>query len=58
MIYYYKNNPYRIVCDSHMKIGGLWIDVIIYEALYGSVEGKYFVREKDEFYKLFLPQEI
>ena len=41
--YYYKermDKPYRIVTESKMKISNLWIDVVIYEALYENKDGQ------------------
>jgi hypothetical protein len=52
-IYYFKGKPYRIFSESKMKISELWIDVVIYEALYDCPDGKYWVREKGQFFKLF-----
>jgi len=59
MIYYYKermDKPYRIVTESKMKISNLWIDVVIYEALYENKDGQIWVREKGSFYELFKPE--
>lgn len=52
-VYFYKGKPYRIDNHSKMRIGGVWIDVIVYVCMYDNPEGKYWVREKKEFYKLF-----
>jgi hypothetical protein len=57
MIYYYKGKPYKIFAESKMKISNLWIDVIIYETLYDNKDGKYWVREKGQFYELFKTEE-
>jgi hypothetical protein len=51
--YYFKDKPYAIICESKMKISELWIDVVIYETLYDNPEGRVWVREKGQFYKLF-----
>ncbi len=52
-IYSYKGNPYKIFSETKMKISNLWIDVVIYETLYENPDGKYWVREKGQFYELF-----
>lgn len=53
LIYYYKGKPYSIVTESKMKIGELWIDVVIYQTEYENSDGTIYVREKNSFYKLF-----
>lgn len=50
------DKPYRIVTESKMKISNLWIDVVIYEALYENKDGQIWVREKGSFYELFKPE--
>lgn len=52
-IYEYKGKPYSVMCESKMKISELWIDVVIYKTEYDNPDGKYWVREKGQFYKLF-----
>jgi len=53
MIYYYKDKPYKILYESKIKISEIWIDCIIYECLYENPEGMIWVREKNQFFKLF-----
>lgn len=55
--YYYKDKPYHVKKHSKMKIGGTWIDVVIYECQYENKDGMTWVREKEEFYKLFQPHD-
>jgi hypothetical protein len=52
-IYYYKEKPYKIFCNSKIKINNIWEDVVIYECLYENPDGKYWVRFNDDFYSLF-----
>lgn len=63
--YYYKDKPYRFIRSSRYKYrksdpqmldDGGWKEVVIYEALYkgeGVNEGDWFVRDTEEFLKLF-----
>lgn len=51
--YKYKERPYKIIHESKIKIGGTWIDVVVYECLYENKDGMVWVREKEEFFKLF-----
>ncbi len=51
--YKYKERPYKILHESKIKIGGTWIDVIVYQCLYENPDGMIWVREKEEFFKLF-----
>ena len=53
LIYYFKGNPYRIFSETKVKIDGIWIDAIIYQALYVNKDGIFWVRTKKEFFELF-----
>ncbi len=55
--YSYKDKPYEIVSESKIKIGGTWIDVVIYKCLYENPDGMIWVREKKEFFSLFVKME-
>lgn len=50
MIFYYKQQPYIIFKESKFKQNGVWIEVIIYQSLN---DAEYWVRTKEEFFKLF-----
>ena len=52
-VYEYKGKPYRIFTQTKTKINGVWIDSVVYEALYDNPDGKFWVRTKEEFFKLF-----
>ena len=52
-IYQYKGNKYRIFAESKMKVDGIWQDCIIYQSLYYNEDGWIWVRNRDEFFKLF-----
>jgi len=52
-VYTYKDKPYKILYESKIKIGGTWIDVIVYECQYENSDGMIWVREREEFFKLF-----
>lgn len=52
-IYYYKDKAYKIFQVSKMKIGGTWIDVVIYVCQYENKDGGIWVREREEFFNLF-----
>ena len=54
-IYYYKDKPYRVVCESKVKIDGVWLDCVIYEALYENLDGKIWVRPRLDFVTNFRP---
>jgi hypothetical protein len=56
-IYSYKDKRYIFIRESMMKIGERWIDVVIYKCLYENPDGDVWVREKEQFYKLFTPVE-
>lgn len=53
MIYEYKGKRYQFITHSKMKIGETWIPVIIYRCLYDNPDGMTWVREEDQFWKLF-----
>lgn len=52
-IYEYKGNQYRIFAESKMKVDGVWIKCIIYQTLYYNEDGWIWVRNSEEFFKLF-----
>ena len=52
-IYEFKGKQYRIFAESKMKIDGEWIDCIIYQTLYFNKDGWIWVRNSEEFFKLF-----
>ena len=54
--YSYKEKPYKILYETKIKIGGTWIEAIVYECLYDNPDGKIWVREKQEFFNLFKQQ--
>lgn len=54
-VYYYKGKPYTIRGESKIKIGGIWIEIVEYQAEYDAVYGKNYARFKKEFYELFKP---
>lgn len=56
MIYSYKEKDYEIIEKSKIKIGKIWIDVIIYKCLYNNPDGLIWVRESTEFFELFKPK--
>jgi hypothetical protein len=51
--YQYKGKPYKILYQSKIKFGGTWIDVVVYECQYDNPDGMIWVREREEFFKLF-----
>jgi len=53
MQYTYKDKPYIILHESKYKDKGVWKEVIIYMCLYPNPDGDIWVREKEEFFKLF-----
>lgn len=52
-IYYYKGKPYTIREISKIKIGGIWIPVVIYECQYENPDGQTWVRTYVDFFNLF-----
>lgn len=51
--YEYKGKPYKKLADSKIKIGDLWLPVVIYECQYENNDGKIWVREENQFLQLF-----
>lgn len=51
--YIYKNKIYCIFKETKMKIDGNWVDCVIYQTLYNNPDGEFWVRSKEEFFKLF-----
>ena len=51
-IYEYKGKPYKILMNSWMKYGS-WLECVIYMCLYENPDGMIWVREKEEFHRLF-----
>lgn len=54
-IYKYKktNKPYLKLCESNIKINGLWVKTIIYLCLYWNKDGMIWVRTKSDFFENF-----
>lgn len=55
--YKYKNKTYVIFQETKMKIDDKWINCVIYQTLYDNPDGIYWVRNSEEFFKLFEPVE-
>lgn len=53
MRYIFKEKFYKILYESKIKLGGIWIDAIIYECQYENPDGMVWVRTKEEFFRLF-----
>lgn len=53
MYYTYKEKNYTIFSETKIKIDGVWVDGIIYLTMYYNPDGRFFVRTKEEFFKLF-----
>ena len=52
-IYWYKDRPYKILYETVIKEGDIWIPVVIYVCLYDNSDGNIWVRKTDEFDKKF-----
>lgn len=50
----YKNKRYLKLFNTKIKIDGIWVDGIIYLALYKNTDGYLYVRTKDNFNKTFI----
>jgi hypothetical protein len=53
VIYEYKGKEYSFVQDSKIKIGEIWIPVVIYKCEYINPDGEIWVREAEQFSELF-----
>lgn len=53
--YTYKNKPYMVLYETKMKISELWVNCIVYQCLYYNPDGGVWVRERQQFLKLFKP---
>lgn len=53
--YQYKDQIYKIMFISKMKIGQVWLRCVIYQAY---KDKKIYVREHGEFFEKFKPPEI
>lgn len=51
--YTYKGKHYVIFQQTKMKVTGVWVECVIYQALYNNPECEYWVRTKKEFFELF-----
>jgi hypothetical protein len=51
--YTYKGKIYIIFEETKVNINNIWVDAIIYQALYDNKDGIFWVRTKEEFYNLF-----
>ena len=50
----YKNKRYLKLFNTKIKLDNVWVDGIIYLALYKNKDGYLYVRTKDNFNKTFV----